>query len=151
MCFQPCLFHAMSSTVLARVSHRLANLSPYTLTVSVLVPVPVPAVAAIAPQAYATLHHSPRCLAGPRLPWAGPYTHIRSTHTYIPHSVTTVSPWRQQTRAFACGAVLQLKKNQNPPRPKVLEEDIEENFVKGRWVAFYSPTSPLSLSLPLLL
>ena len=71
-------------------------------------------------------------------------------HTHIPHSITHevvgayLGPWKRQTRAFACGGLLQLKRTQYPSRPKVPEEDFEENFVKGRCVAFLftSPSPP---------
>lgn len=131
----------MSSSALTRVICQFANALSPTLTV------PAVSVAATTTiQSYTPLNYTPRCPAGPRLPWPGLYAHIRSTHTRVPCGIAyrivgiAFGPWRQ-ARAFVCGRVLQLKKTQYPPRPKVLEDDIEENFVKGRWVAFFLPLS----------
>ena len=135
----PQFIHTMSSTALIRAIRRLANPARPILTASASAP--IPAAAATTPQSYI-----------PRLPW--PYTHNRSMHTHIPRSITYevvgtyLGLWKQQTRAFTCSGLLQLKRTQYPSRPKVLEEDIEENFVKGRWVVFlFTPPPTLFLSL----
>ena len=131
----------MSSSAFTLAARRLANPARPILTASTSAPTP---------QSYFLLHHSPGCPAGSRLRW--PCAHLRSMHTHIPRSITHevvgayLGLWKRQTRAFACGGLLQLKRTQYPSRPKVPEEDFEENFVKGRCVAFLftSPSPPLS-------